>query len=185
VPSRFEQLALAFVNTWASELTYTVVANGSFGWTLTGTPSIPVRILERSIAEGSRPPAIYIHGLGSSIEPADRVGGGKIGATDRGRILVVRNFTMRHIFWGANIEQAEQMLHNAIAIWWKVAHASLLFSDEVWIDQQEGEDSWDKLGSMLSLNVQVKVPVYATLQPLTVVTSTDSEDTFAGEGEVC
>lgn len=137
----------------------------------------------RALAEGKSLPRITHVGLGGVVTDTDLVGEGKIintetGAQSRDKIVRVREFNILMAVHGQDEEQAEQLLHNAIAAWEVTTSGSLSFSDEEWTDQQEGADGANRRGTEIRLTLTIRMPVYATSKPLTRVTTWTEDGMF-------
>lgn len=137
----------------------------------------------RSLAEGKTLPRITHVALGGGITDTDLVGEGKLvdpetGAQTRDKIVRVREFNILMAIHGQDEEQAEQLLHNAIAAWEVTCSGSLSFADEEWTDQQEGSDGVNRRGTEIRCTLTIRLPVYATPKPLVRVSAWVDSDTF-------
>lgn len=136
----------------------------------------------RALQESAPLPRITHVALGGDITDTDLVGEGKIvsteGAESRDRIVRVRVFNILMAVHGQNEEQAEQLLHNAIAAWESTASGSLSFSEEEWTDQQEGADGANRRGTEIRCTLTIRLPVYAHPKPLTRVSGWTDSDVF-------
>lgn len=146
-------------------------------------PTVSCTKGRRALAQGESLPRITHVGLGGNVTDTDLVGEGVIinddtGSKSRDRIVRVREFNILMAVHGQDEEQAEQLLHNAIAAWESTASGSLSFSDEEWTDQQEGADGANRRGTEIRLTLTIRMPVYATAKPLTNVTSWSEDGMF-------
>lgn len=104
--------------------------------------------------------------LGASVirepdQPGDK------GFTDAGRQLYVREFSVEWHCHGvrnggdsADFAVAEGIYLDTLRAIRYVAHAAVQFSDEKWQDQQEGADSFERLGSVVSFVSTFGLPIY-------------------------
>lgn len=184
--SRFDQLVSDFVTTYCVVTGYTsAFADNVYTLTKSGQPTIRIRTGRRSLALNTAPPYIVFIPMGGNINSPDRVGHGVIAANQRSKIRRIRNFNIECNVWGGDAEQAEQLTHNAIEVWAKLATNSVQFEAEEWIDQAEGADGWDKRGSLIRFTATFDIPVYSEVKPLTIVTSTTHTTDWDGEDPGC
>lgn len=98
------------------------------------------------------------------VQP-DRPGDAK--DPDRGRILLVRRFQIDWYCHGApdvegaaDFTNAENLFLKTIVAARNVLHNSVRFSDEKWDDQQEGNDSLERFGTLIIFRSTVQIPIY-------------------------
>lgn len=157
----------------------------AFGSAL-GDASVTLLESRNALAETGKIPRVTHVPLGGDVLPPDMVGEGKIIATDgtqvRDRIIAVRSFNLAMYCQGVNKEVTEQLLHNAIAAWYFACSGSVSFSQEVWTDQQEGADDKVRRGHVVSLIVNLMIPVYATAKPLVRLTGWTEDGMMTPKG---
>lgn len=123
------------------------------------------------------------------IRQPDRPGDPKDPA--RGRILLVREFSIEWHCHGANSEGAvdftaaeDLYLLTLIAVR-QALHNSVRFGDERWEDQQEGADSFERFGTVIKFTSEVHIPVYESRPVsgrITTLTATPQIVTTLTEG---
>jgi len=88
---------------------------------------------------------------------------------------------------GQTAEQAEEILHGVWRAVRNTVHAAGPFdSQETWPDQEEGQDSFDKRGGLVTFTFTVQIPIYDVNHPLTHLTAfEESSETFDGEEVPC
>lgn len=133
---------------------------------------------ERERETHAKPPRVVAVLRGAPvIRQPDRTGDPKF--TDQGRILLVREFD---ILWqchgvpasegAVDFSVAETLYLNTIRAVRQITHNAARFSDERWIDQEEGQDSFERFGTVIEFTSMVQIPIYeprSTLVPLTAV----------------
>jgi hypothetical protein len=143
---------------------------------------VEIKVARRAQAEIGKVPRITFIAVGGPIVEPDFVGDGRLVATDgtqiRDRIIRVRTFSFLMVIQGQTEEQAETLLHNAIAAWEQAASGSLSFGEEEWLDQAEGADDVTRRGSQVQCVLTIMLPVYATPKPLTFLTGWSDSDLF-------
>jgi hypothetical protein len=184
MPSRFETLSQEFATTLGVMLNQAVSVVTAGGWQISGEPRIRVVKGFRSLSVNDSPPRITLVAQGGDIITPDLVGGVKIGQA-RQNIRRLRLFSVKVWCHGANEEQAEQLLHNSIAALDRMAHNSVAFGSEVWEDQSENSDGFERRGTMISFQVVFSVPVFSGAEPLSMAESIEAETDFNGEILAC
>lgn len=133
------------------------------------------------------PRIVFIPVGGPITEPPSRVGHGLIDPNNRQRIIALRQLQIQVECHAATDEDVEILLHNCVAAVRQAIHNSGPFPmSEVYPDQEEGQDSFDKLGSLAVFTFTVNVPVYDVIRPLKApVTFVEASETFDGEEVPC
>lgn len=97
-------------------------------------------------------------GVPSELRQPDRHGDGNF--ADAGRILLLRDFLIHWEVWDVSFGATEALYLDLLRTLRNRYHHSISFSNETWDDQQEGQDGWDKLGTVISFDSFVVLPVY-------------------------
>jgi hypothetical protein len=129
---------------------------------------------ERHRQRNESPPTIVLVGKGGDITEPDIIGnqrGGLSGATSESsgqnaRCIRVRRFRIQVNCWGTTQEQVEDLEHNAINAFEKLGHNAVAFSDELWDNQQTGQDANQAYGELVSFFVTVAIQVTNVPQSL-------------------
>ncbi len=151
-------------------------------WEGLNDPAVFRKRGRRALAERSPLPRITFVNMGGPIVPPDMVGEGKLvnleGQESRDRIVRVRSTQLLMVIHGQDEEQAEQLLHNCIATWERIADGAIDFGEEQWPEQDEGQDSVERRGSVVLLPMTVQIPVYKTPKPLIRVSGWSEDGSF-------
>ncbi len=91
---------------------------------------------------------------------------------DQGRILLLRDFLIRWKVWDVDFGAAEQLLLKVVRVLRKQNHHSITFSNEVWEDQQDDADGFDKLGTVIAFDTTIALPVYEDVPLRVALTGT-------------
>jgi hypothetical protein len=147
-----------------------------------GSVDTKTAIGRRETAGHHQPPSVIAVPLGAPvIRQPNRPGDARY--TDVGRQLLVREFQIE--FWCHGVPdkdgvglfgEAEQLLEDTIAAVRNVAHHSVEFSDETWVDQQDGGDGFQRSGSTITFLATIQIPLYARRSK--TVTPTAESTTF-------
>jgi hypothetical protein len=124
-------------------------------------------------------PRLVVYLTQGPLVTPDRVGEEKIQVGDdwvRSRIIAVRHVGINVYCHGRDNEETENLLHNSIAAWRKVAHASIGFGSESWPSEDEGGIVLHGQEAVLSL--ELHIPVYDIQNTLKFVTGVVDEDTW-------
>ena len=97
-------------------------------------------------------------GVPSEFRQPDRPGDNNY--ADAGRILLLRDFLIHWKFWDVDFGTAEALMLKVVRLLRHQNHHSITFSNETWEDQEENQDGWDKLGTVISLDCYVTLPIY-------------------------
>jgi hypothetical protein len=156
---------------------------------LLGSPFTTANVLvgERERESNNLYPRVVFVPVGGPIVDPDRVGHGKVTTTDRQRIIALRQLSVMVECHASTNENAEILLHNCVAAIRKTIHNSGPFPmSESYPDQDDGEDSFDKAGSLAVFTFTVHVPIYDVIRPLKVpITFVEASETFDGESVPC
>lgn len=146
-----------------------------------------ILIGQRETESNNTYPRVVLVPIGGPIVPPDRVGHGKTDGSTRARIIAVRQLQISVECHAATDEDAETLLHDCVVVVRNAVHASGPFvMSESYPDQEPGEDSFDKAGSLVVFTFTVNVPIYESLHPLkSPVTFVEQSETFAGESVPC
>ncbi len=123
-------------------------------------PSLLAKIGERYLAthEGTTSIVAVPRGAPSELRQPDRPGDGNF--ADVGRILLLRDFLIHWQVWDVSFGATEALYLEVIRTLRYQNHHSIVFSNEAWDDQQDGQDGWDKLGTVISFDSFIALPVY-------------------------
>lgn len=91
---------------------------------------------------------------------------------DQGRILLLRDFLIHWRCWDLDFGATEQLFLKVVRLLRKQNHHSIVFSGEVWEDQQEDKDGWDKLGTVISFDTFIAIPIYEGVPTRVALTAT-------------
>ncbi len=152
-------------------------------------PSLSSDIGEKFFAVHAKTTRIVAapRGVPSEYRQPDRPGDGNF--ANAGRILLLRDFLIHWKIWDVSFEATENLLLDLVRMLRKQNHHSITFSNEVWEDQQEEQDGWDKLGTLVSLDCFVTLPIYEQA-PTRVALTADPQITTVvslpadGSGEI-
>lgn len=97
-------------------------------------------------------------GVPSELRQPDRPGDGNF--ANAGRILLLRDFLIHWAVWDKSFGETEELYQELLRTLRKQNHHSIVFSNEAWDDQQEGQDGWDKHGTVISFDSFIALPVY-------------------------
>ncbi len=126
----------------------------------------------REDAVNAAPPRVVTIPLGASEIAEAKMPGGQTAGTTTGRQLYVRFFNFQFKCHAADFEATENLYSAAVKAIRKIAHAPLQFSDEEWLDQQEGEDGWVKFGTVIAFKATIQIPLYEYAGGRTTLTAT-------------
>jgi hypothetical protein len=127
----------------------------------------PIAHDQRELASLNDAPRIVASLSGGTITPSDRVGGQKDAvAGTSSRQILIRRVGVTFNVWGRDREEAETLLHNLLAAVWHEANAAIEFGAETWLDQEPGEDGYQRRGSMVEMVCVFSVPVFDTIVPI-------------------
>lgn len=180
--SRYYKIIDAVCENFATYIGYakTEFPDGG-GWTLTkaGENQIEVFTLRREVELNGAPNRVCFWQTSADILPPDMVGGGLIDIPPapkyRANIRRVRSLNITTELWGIDEDTTENYLHAMILAWDQATHNAVEFGSETWIDQEEGSDSWDRVGRIVRFDVSVKIPVYDLPNVLTTVTAIEHD----------
>jgi hypothetical protein len=97
-------------------------------------------------------------GVPSELRQPDRPGDGNF--SNAGRILLLRDFLIHWQVWDLSFGDTEALYLDVLRTLRNQNHHSITFSNETWDDQQEEQDGWDKLGTTISFDSFITMPVY-------------------------
>jgi hypothetical protein len=156
---------------------------------LLGSPFSVANVVtgERERESNNTYPRVVFVPVGGPIVEPTRVGHGKIDANNRQRIIALRQLNIMVECHASTNENAEILMHNCIAAIRKTVINSGPFPmSESHPDQEDGQDSFDKEGSLCVFTFTVHVPVYDEIRPLKApVTFVEASETFDGEEIPC
>lgn len=113
-------------------------------------------------------------GVPSELRQPDRPGDGNF--ADVGRILLLRDFLIHWEVWDKSFGETEALYLEVLRTLRYQNHHSIVFSNETWDDQQEGNDGWDKHGTVISFDSFIALPVYERA-PIRVALTQDPQVT--------
>ena len=97
-------------------------------------------------------------GVPSELRQPDRPGDGNY--ANAGRILLLRDFLVHWQVWDLSFGDTEALYLDLLRTLRNQNHHSIVFANEAWDDQQEGQDGWDKHGTTISFDSFITLPVY-------------------------
>ncbi len=129
-------------------------------------------------------PRIVIWRGSGSIDAPDQVGMGLIqvgSETVRSRVIATRKSNIVVYCHGRTDEETEDLLHNAIQAWRKVAHNDVRFGQEDW--PHSAESTANRRGEEAVFSFELWFRVYDVQWPLTFVQGFQDEDVWGSESE--
>lgn len=97
-------------------------------------------------------------GTPGEFRQPDRHGDGNF--ADVGRILLLRDFAIKWQCWDLTFEATENLFLEVVRTMRGQNHHSIVFSNEVWEDQQTNQDGWIKYGTVISFECAIALPIY-------------------------
>lgn len=120
----------------------------------------------RETAAHAGAPRVVAIPLGASvIDPVD-MPGGRLRDGGRERAIALRRLVIEWQCHGKSFFEAEELYLDVLRSIRSKAHNSVQFSNERWIDQEDGSDGFDKFGTLISFIATFDVPVYEERQQL-------------------
>jgi hypothetical protein len=149
--------------------------------------SVGVAIGRKELHRLDAPPRVVFERVGGPVDMTQEVGRQDIAGTNATRQLWQRNLTVRLHCWGADEEQAEQLLHNALVALRRAALGSVTVGSENWEHEPDAGDV--ELGEVVTVEVALAIPVLDRLVALAIPpvggwTFTKASD-FNGEAGFC
>ncbi len=138
----------------------------------------------------AKPPRVVAVPLGAPvIREANRPG--DAGYSNQGRILYVREFDIEWYCHARrsgsdtlDFAQAEDLLSRTVKAIRNVCHNSVRFADEDWRDQREGEDGYERDGSLIVVRSTIDLPLYeAVLERVTLTADPPIDTTVTLNGQ--
>lgn len=129
--------------------------------------------LHRNVA----PPRIVFERVGGSIEMTREIGRQDVSGEGT-RQLLTRNLSLRMHCWGADEEQAEQLMHNAIVAMRRTILGSFQVVSESW--EQDTSTGDVDLGQEVVVEVVVQIPIIDEMLTLHVPPTTWQRDAEFG-----
>lgn len=123
-------------------------------------PSLSSDIGEKFLAVNAKTTRIVgvPRGTPSEFRQPDRHGDGNY--ANAGRILLLRDFLIHWQIWDLSFELTENLMLDLVRTLRKQNHHTITFMNEVWEDQQDEQDGWDKRGTLVSLDCTIALPIY-------------------------
>ncbi len=181
--SRYVQIVEAFGERLAFLQGQELHACGLDGWRLTGNAAVPDITLgnrEEHRHTNSSPPRIVCVAQGGDFAPVDQPGGGRsVDGSYRANNRLTRQFKIKVYVWGADDTQSESLLHNSLLAFTHITGAPepgkrVVFSEELWEDQQPGEGGQETFGALISFLVMFEINVTDAPDTLTIVQTIDN-----------
>lgn len=129
-------------------------------------PAVRVDLGRKELHRNNAPPRVIFIPIGGPIEMTKEIGRQDLTVGTASRQLNQRNLSCELHCWGESIEQAEQIMHNAIATMHAAVLGSYLPSGERWLSDEELKAGDVNLGAVVVLDVVIQIPVMAGTQAL-------------------
>lgn len=99
--------------------------------------------------------------------------------SDKGRQLLLRWFNVEwwcHGYRGdsdaLDFARAEELYIATITAIRQTLHHSVSFANERWFDQEDGNDSYERFGSVIVFTSTIQIPIYEARSPIVSLTAT-------------
>lgn len=146
-------------------------------------PNVLTAVGERELAANAGTPRVVAVPKGSpTIDMTDRPGGEKFtrpdGSSYRMRRLLLRRFEIEfHCHGAPDFDSAEKLLIAVIIGARMEFHHSVKFASEIWVDQQDGNDGYEKNGSVIVVTCIIDIPVWDEPNNLIMLSANPPIDT--------
>lgn len=139
-------------------------------------PHVLTAVGERELAANAGTPRVVAVPKGApTIDMTDRPGGETFiredGSKFKMRRLLLRRFEIDWYCHGAPDFDSAEKLYLAVLVAARMEfHHSVKFAGETWIDQQPGNDGYEKHGSVIMVSSIIDIPVWDVPQNLVMLT---------------
>ena len=140
------------------------------------SPNIHMEIGERNKTRFVQAPAVVAVPLGApSIPMTTRPGAEKVIDPQTNKPVMIRRLLLRqfniewHCHGAPDFVDAEDLYLDVLRVVRSCFHDSVQFSNEIWIDQQDLADGFERYGSVIAFTSTIDSPVWEQPQPTAIV----------------